>query len=225
MKRRHDLDDLKRRKQAQEDDKAKSKRKKQQKQVYVKKPNTILAQAKSRRNEEARYRRVKKKGMMKRASNKPVMETKEFKIDEEKTKTINYQANSVGAPMVFVIRTREDAGRPPKLIFDTLARFRLREPFQGVFLKYNPATRKMLHLVEPWVLYGKPSEGVVKDLLERRSFGTVKGKRVPISDNVILEQELGAHNIICMEDLVHELVTVGDAFDAAARFLWPFSFF
>ena len=35
-------------------------------------------------------------------------------------------------------------------------------------------------------------------------------------------QALGKHNIICIEDLVHEIFTVGPAFKQASNFLWPF---
>lgn len=35
-------------------------------------------------------------------------------------------------------------------------------------------------------------------------------------------QSLGKHNIICTEDLVHEIFTVGPNFRAATNFLWPF---
>jgi len=35
-------------------------------------------------------------------------------------------------------------------------------------------------------------------------------------------QGLGKHNIICIEDLVHEVMTVGPHFKEANNFLWPF---
>lgn len=35
-------------------------------------------------------------------------------------------------------------------------------------------------------------------------------------------QELGKFNIICVEDLIHEIYTVGPHFKEAANFLWPF---
>jgi large subunit ribosomal protein L7e len=35
-------------------------------------------------------------------------------------------------------------------------------------------------------------------------------------------QGLGNHNIICIEDLVHEIMTVGPHFKEANNFLWPF---
>jgi large subunit ribosomal protein L7e len=233
LKHRHDLDDIRRRNQAETADKDPQQRKKKtvvKKGRYVKRPESFLAEAKSRRNEDSRYRRVKTKGMMKRASNKPIMKTKDITTnagdDEDKmveTETVAYQANSVGAPYVFVIRTREDAGKIPKNIFNLLLRFRLKDPNTGVFLKYDAVTRKHLHLIEPWVVYGQPTEGIVKDLIERKSFGFIKGSKVPLSDNTILERELGAeHGIICMEDLVHELINVGESFEVVSRFLVPF---
>ncbi len=38
----------------------------------------------------------------------------------------------------------------------------------------------------------------------------------------MIEAHLGKHGIICVEDLIHEIVTVGPAFRYAANFLWPF---
>lgn len=35
-------------------------------------------------------------------------------------------------------------------------------------------------------------------------------------------QALGKYNVICMEDLIHEIFTVGPAFKQASNFLWPF---
>lgn len=219
LKHRHDLDDLRRKNQAN----AEKKGKKTKKGTYVKKPETLLAQAKNRRNEQMRYRRVKKKGMMKRASNKPVFEKKEVQGPDDEVDVISYQANSVGASFVFAIRIREDVGPVPRQIYLTLAQLGLKENNTGVFIRYDSAARKRLHLVEPWVVYGKPSEGIVKDLLERKSFGKVNGEKVPLSDNTIIEKELGdEHGIICMEDLVHELTHTGDAFDVVTKFLWPF---
>jgi large subunit ribosomal protein L7e len=243
LKRRHDLDDLKRKRQAILDGvvggQKRNKNDDRKRGKYVRKPETYLAKAKQRKNEHIRYKRVKKKGMQKRASKDPIIKTKEIQIDNGndedddavvdsgttngQTKVIKYQANSVGAPYVFVIRTREDAGAPPKEVLNILKNLRLKEPNTGVFVRYTPITKKHLHLVEPWVVYGKPSDGIVEDLMERRSFGNVKGERVPLSDNTIIENALGDdHGLICMEDLVHELTGVGEMFDVVAKFLWPF---
>lgn len=228
LRRRHDLDDLKRKRQAKEEGQKTSSGLKTRRGTYVKKPETFLAQAKNRRNEQIRYRRVKKKGMQKRASKFPVTKTKEIEaaeVDGEQANTeiVEYQANSLGAPYVFAIRIREDAGRPPKCVLPILLQLKLKQANTGVFLRYTPVVQKHLHLVEPWVVYGKPSEGIVKDLMERRSFGNVKGEKIPLSDNTIIENELGnEHGLICMEDLVHEITSAGKLFEVVAKFLWPF---
>ena len=47
-------------------------------------------------------------------------------------------------------------------------------------------------------------------------------QRIPISDNSVLEAHLGKYGIISVEDLVHEIATVGPNFKVANRFLWPF---
>ena len=50
----------------------------------------------------------------------------------------------------------------------------------------------------------------------------VDKSRIPLTNNGIIEQALGQHNIICIEDLIHEIYTVGPAFKQASNFLWPF---
>lgn len=241
LRRRHDLDDIRRRKQATEETSSskKSHRGGGGRGSYVKKPATFLAKAKQRRNEQIRYRRVKKKGMQKRASKKTVIKTKEIavhnvvdsdddtvadaEVNNSTKNIVKYKANSVDSRYVFVIRIREDAGQPPKCVLNILLQMRLKEANTGVFIRYTPTTKRHLHLVEPWVVYGPPSDGSVGDLMQRKSFGTVKGEKVPLSDNTIIERELGnEHGLICMEDLVHELTNTGKAFEVVAKFLTPF---
>ncbi|CAI7797909.1 unnamed protein product, partial [Closterium sp. NIES-53] len=47
-------------------------------------------------------------------------------------------------------------------------------------------------------------------------------RRVPLTDNAIVEQALGSTGIICIEDLIHEIATVGPHFLQVTGFLWPF---
>merc|ERR1711964_76246 len=80
----------------------------------------------------------------------------------------------------------------------------------------------MLKLVEPYIAYGYPSLKNVRDLVYKRGYAKVDSRRVAITDNKLIEDSLGAQGIICMEDLIHEIVTVGPAFKKANNFLWPF---
>ena len=52
--------------------------------------------------------------------------------------------------------------------------------------------------------------------------GKVKGQRIPLYYNKLIEAELGKYDIICMEDLIHEIYAVGRHFKEAKNFLWPF---
>ncbi|KAL2340514.1 hypothetical protein Fmac_008454 [Flemingia macrophylla] len=55
-----------------------------------------------------------------------------------------------------------------------------------------------------------------------RGFGKVNKQRIALTDNSIIEQTLGKHGISCIEDLIHEIMTVGPHFREANNFLWPF---
>jgi len=62
----------------------------------------------------------------------------------------------------------------------------------------------------------------VRELVYKRGFGKVEGKRTPLTSNDVVEANLGKYGIICVEDLIHEIFTVGPNFKYASNFLWPF---
>ena len=99
---------------------------------------------------------------------------------------------------------------------------RLRQINNGVFVKLNKATINMLRIAEPFIAWGYPSLKSVRDLVYKRGFGRVHGQRIPLTDNSIIEKRLGKRGIICMEDLIHEIYTVGPNFKYASNFLWYF---
>eukprot|EP01136_Pigoraptor_vietnamica_P045597 Opistho-1_new@23739 len=80
----------------------------------------------------------------------------------------------------------------------------------------------MLRIAEPYLAYGYPNLKSVKELVYKRGFAKVDKQRIPITDNAIIERALGKHGIICVEDLIHEIYTVGPHFKEATNFLWPF---
>jgi 60S ribosomal protein uL30 len=118
--------------------------------------------------------------------------------------------------------------------------FRLRQINNGVFVKLNKATVQMLRIAEPYIAWGYPNLKSVRELIYKRGFGKVNKQRIPLSDNSIIEKNLGKfllnriyyingrffylgkQDIICVEDLVHEIFTVGENFKKASNFLWPF---
>jgi large subunit ribosomal protein L7e len=161
--------------------------------------------------------------MQKRASKKREMAVKTIEESNGHVSEVTFQKNSIGAKMVLAIRIRDNNGLPPKVKF-ALWKLNLRTVYDGVFVRYNEETKKLLYLVEPWVVYGPPSRDVISDLITRRGHGRVAKQRIPISNNTVIETELGPKTgILCVEDLVHVLYQADhDDFDVATSFLWPF---
>jgi len=123
--------------------------------------------------------------------------------------------------LVFVIRIRGINGLHPR-VRKILQLLRLRQINNGVFVKVNKATSNMLRIVEPYVAWGYPNMKSIHNLIFKRGFAKVKGQRIPITDNKIIEEKLGKRNIICIPDLIHEISSVGPNFRQATNFLWPF---
>jgi len=113
---------------------------------------------------------------------------------------------------------RKLAPKPKKI----LQLFRLRQINNAVFVKLNKATWNMIKMVEPFITYGYPSRQTISKLVYKRGCGKVQRRRIPLTDNSIIEGELGKHGIACIEDLIHEVVTCGPKFKEANNFLWPF---
>jgi len=101
-----------------------------------------------------------------------------------------------------------------------LTLLRLRQLHNGVFVKLNKATIQMLRLVEPYVTYGYPNKETMSKMIYKRGYAKVDGARIPIHSNEVIEKSLGKFGIICMEDLVHEIVNCGVHFKEANNFLW-----
>ncbi len=98
--------------------------------------------------------------------------------------------------VAFVIRIRGiNAISPtPKKVLQLL---RLRQIFNGTFVKLNHATLTMLRLVEPYITYGPPNLKTITELVYKRGFGKVNKQRIPLTDNSIIETALGKFGIIC----------------------------
>ncbi|KAI8879465.1 60S ribosomal protein L7 [Backusella circina FSU 941] len=125
------------------------------------------------------------------------------------------------AKLLFVVRIKGVNGLHPK-VNKVLQLFRLLQLNNGVFVRINKATKEMLQIIEPYVTYGPPNLKTVREVIYKRGYVKVKGQRLPIHDNEIIKQHLGKYGIICIEDVIHEIYTVGDHFKQVNNFLWPF---
>merc|ERR1712126_457713 len=168
---------------------------KEKRRVIFKKAQTYAKEYRAKERDEIRLRR-----MAKRDGN--------FYVPAE-------------AKLAFVVRIRGVNQVSPK-VKKALQLLRLRQINNGVFVKLNKCTLNMLRLVEPLVAWGYPNLKTIRELVYKRGFAKVNHQRIPISNNEVIEQCLGSCNIICVEDIIHEIYTVGENFKRANNFLWPF---
>jgi large subunit ribosomal protein L7e len=153
---------------------------------------------------------------------------KEYREQERETIRLKREAKAKQgfyvqpeAKLAFVMRIRGLNKIHPKTK-KILQLLRLRQINNAVFVRINKATLGLLKRVEPYIAWGYPNLKSVRELVYKRGFGKVNGDRLPLTDNKIIEEALGAKNILCTEDLIHEIFTVGPAFKEASNFLWPF---
>merc|ERR1712193_559063 len=144
---------------------------------------------------------------------------KEYRNMAKQRVRMHRQAKAAGnhfvgaeAKLAFVVRIRGLNDMHPKTK-KILQIMRLRQMNMGVFMKVSKAATEMLKRVEPYLSYGYPNLKSVRDLIYKRGYGKVNKNRIPLNDNSVIEGALGnSCGIKCMEDLVHEIVTVGPHF-------------
>ncbi|KAI0306478.1 60S ribosomal protein L7 [Multifurca ochricompacta] len=197
-------------------------------------PETLLK--KRKQNEKAREERLEKAAAAKKAAKakrKVIFKraesyVKDYLSKEREEIRLRRAARASGnfyvpaqPKVLFVIRIRginEIAPKPRKI----LQLLRLLQINSGVFVRVTKATQQMLRLVEPYVTYGEPNLKTVRELIYKRGYGKVNRQRVPLSNNSVIENALGKYDILSVEDLVHEIFTVGPNFKQTSNFLWPF---
>ncbi|PRQ50448.1 putative ribosomal protein L7 [Rosa chinensis] len=166
------------------------------KQEFIKKPEDFV--------KEFRYREVDLVQMKHRLKRKrPALET-------------------TNPQLLLVIRIQGKNDMHPA-VRKNLYSLNLRKIFNAVFVRADEAMLEKLQRVEPYVTYGYPSLKNVKELIYKKGYAKIGKQRVPLTDNNLIEEALGKSNIICIEDIVHEIASTGKYFKEAASFLWPFT--
>ncbi|PKA56690.1 60S ribosomal protein L7-2 [Apostasia shenzhenica] len=182
-----------------------------------------------RRREQLEARKKKSKvnsGFIIKRPERFVKEYREQELDRvrrtQRLKIRNLSAaNDLKSKLLFAIRIQgwTDMDLQTKKI---LRKLRLIHILNGVFLRANDGNLRMLTSVEPFITYGYPNFNSVRELIYKKGSGRMKKQLVPLTDNNIIEQELGKYGIICIEDIVHEIAAVGPHFKEVSRFLQPF---
>ncbi|EAW20520.1 60S ribosomal uL30 domain-containing protein [Aspergillus fischeri NRRL 181] len=203
-----------------------------QDQVLV--PETLLKKRKSQEQARAAAReeaqkkkeanKKKREAIFKRAESY-VKEYRDAEREKIRLARVARQQGNFYVPdepkLVFVVRIKginKIAPQPRKI----LQLLRLVQINNGTFIRLTKATQEMLTIINPYIAYGYPNLKSVRELIYKRGYGKVNKQRVPLTDNQVIEEALGKYGIVCMEDLIHEIYTVGPNFKQANNFLWPF---
>lgn len=140
---------------------------------------------------------------------------------KRRLKLSKISSKDLKSKLLFVIRVQGSKDMHPKTR-KILKRLRLGQRLTGVFMKANEMNLKSLLSADPFIAYGYPNAKSVRDLIYKKGCGKVDNQRVPLTDNNVIEEALGKYGIICLEDIVHEITSVGPHFREVCSFLWPF---
>lgn len=96
---------------------------------------------------------------------------------------------------------------------------RLSLPFvnSAMFHRLTPDIHALLKIVEPFVTWGYPEMWLIRELIFK--YGTLSdhNKLVLITSNNVVEEIFGKYDLICVDDLIHEIMTLGPNFDKVRR--------
>ena len=117
------------------------------------------------------------------------MDRTEIRMAKMARKAGNFRV-SVQPKLVLVIRVSGINGVSPK-VRKVLQLLRLRQIFNGTFVKLNKASINMLRIVEPYIAWGYPNLKSVNELIYKRGYGKIKKKRIALTDNALIARSLG----------------------------------
>jgi len=188
----------------------------------------------ARRERKARQSIAKERSSIRRKETRKIIVRRaekyalEYKSRERHLVKQRRHAKQIGAffrepeaKLAVVVRIRGINGVDPRTK-KILQLLRLRQINSAVFVRLNTATQNMLRLVEPYIAYGTPNLKTVRELIYKRGHAKTGGQRVAITNNSLIEKKLKRYNVICVEDVIHEIITVGPHFKEVNKFLWPF---
>eukprot|EP00755_Sulcionema_specki_P008520 Sspe_Gene.5956::Locus_1990_Transcript_2_2_Confidence_0.667_Length_996::g.5956::m.5956/K02937/RP-L7e, RPL7; large subunit ribosomal protein L7e len=128
---------------------------------------------------------------------------------------------SAKGSIALVIRTKGDD--VPVVCRKMLGKMRLKKMHDALFVDITPETLKVLNLLRDYVKWGYPSNAQIGQLLRTRGYvQNDSGQRVPLSGNTLIEEKLGEHDILCIEDIEHALINLTPSYKKVLEFLSPF---
>lgn len=184
---------------------------------------TVGAQQKRKRvvrGEDVKVKRPEqllKESAIKKGSLNKMMRRKKQQERMSKTNFSKVVKNSTG----FVIRIHEGRHTSTE-ISKQLHELGLHKKYDAVFMMLDEEAISKLKSLDSYIAYGYISKKSVEELVHRRAFTNIDGKRKALSDNMIVEKALGSAGIICLNDLSNELYTVGEHYKSCMNILCTF---
>ncbi|SCU78725.1 LAMI_0A05644g1_1 [Lachancea mirantina] len=216
---------------AQERKELEKKRKRASKNKFVRAETIVAASLASEREREREKRASKLAVKRARGETTHVPTQRDFMLrvddagpaDDGDEALNSTKVSYNGEPkLLFVVRVRgPTAARIPHKAARVLSLLRLKQLDTGVFVQLTSSVFALLRLVAPYVVVGQPSPATVRALVQKRGRVQDGETTVPLNDNNFVEAKLGDEGIICVEDIVHEITSLGDQFAKCVFFLQP----
>eukprot|EP00817_Percolomonadidae_sp_ATCC50343_P002902 CAMPEP_0117423988 /NCGR_PEP_ID=MMETSP0758-20121206/4505_1 /TAXON_ID=63605 /ORGANISM="Percolomonas cosmopolitus, Strain AE-1 (ATCC 50343)" /LENGTH=244 /DNA_ID=CAMNT_0005207513 /DNA_START=99 /DNA_END=830 /DNA_ORIENTATION=+ len=117
----------------------------------------------------------------------------------------------------------------PDIVRTALHLLKLPTIYTATFLPVTENNLNMLRIVEPYIMFGYPSREIVQTLITKLGALRIQHStaeppvREPIRSNEQIEELLGKHDIICLDDIVDaSLSPQADQYKFISNALWPF---
>jgi len=117
---------------------------------------------------------------------------------------------------------RNELLSPSRITSNSLRELGLEKRYTCVLLPNTAETLRRLQYVQYYLFWGLPSKDVIRTLVEKKAAICVDNEIVPLSSNTLVEDNLGDLGMVCLDDLVHELWSVGSSFTRITQLLRPF---
>lgn len=80
---------------------------------------------------------------------------------------------------------------------------------------------ELMTIIKPYITWGYADLATVRNLIFKRG-KTLVGEKTRSIDNAIVEEKLGSLGILCIEDIIHELISLGPNLRQVLEFMLPF---
>jgi len=130
----------------------------------------------------------------------------------------SYDPTKENTPVI-IIRISGNWDRIANDIKTLLLKLKMKRLYSALILKYDKQTFKLINLIEAYITWGYINKTSISDLIYKRATYYGNDKHLVPLDNNIVENNLGQLNLVCIEDIVHELATCGKRFKEVVNFL------